>query len=97
MVVIRVRMQIHPQHRRDFLQFMDNSITVSTSFDGCLNYHLYQDVHAENIFVLYEEWETRSHFDAYLKSDHMAESRSVLFPMMLGEPDSAYFDAKVMA
>lgn len=96
MIVIRVLMQVKPEHRQDFLSFMDTSITVSNAFDGCLKYQLYQDTHADDTFLLYEEWETRAHFDAYLESDHMAESRTALFPMLAGKPDSAYFDAQII-
>ncbi|MEO0564140.1 MAG: putative quinol monooxygenase [Chloroflexota bacterium] len=95
MVVIRILMQIQPQQREAFLKFMANSTTVSTAFSGCLKYQLFQDVNTEDSYLLYEEWETRAQFDAYLASDHMVESRTALFPMMAGKPDSAYFDAQL--
>lgn len=97
MIVIRVLIDLQPEHREAFLAFMNDSITVSNNFDGCLKYQLYQDVQAENTYLLYEEWESQAHFDAYRQSEHMAESGRVLFPMMAGKPDSAYYNATVIS
>ncbi len=96
MIVIRVLLEVQPEKQQDLVQFMHNSVTVSNRFEGCAKYNLYQDIGAENTFLLYEEWETQEQFDAYKASDHFKESGRVLFPLLVGTPDSLYFDAQVI-
>lgn len=94
MIVIRVVVQVQPEKRQDFLAFMSTSIPLSRSFIGCAKFDLYQDIHLEHSFMLYEEWQSLKDFDAYRQSDHFKESGTVLFPLMNGQPDTAYFEAK---
>jgi len=96
MMVIRVKVQVKPENKASFIDVMTESIGISSQFDGCLNFDLYQDINNENALMLYEEWETADDFDAYKKSDHFQESGKLLFPLMDGKPDSAYFDAAVV-
>lgn len=97
MMVIRVKVQVKPENRAKFIQTMQESIHVSMEFDGCLHFNLYEDIADENTLLLYEEWETQGHFDAYKSSKHFRESGKVLFPLMNGKPDSAYYQAEVTA
>ncbi len=97
MIVIRVKIAVKPEAKGDFIAAMHESIPISSAFDGCIQFSLYEDTTDENALLLYEEWETQAHFDAYRNSAHFKDSGAVLFPLMDGSPDSAYFDAKVMA
>mgnify|MGYP002652261989 CR=1 FL=1 len=94
MMVIRVKVNVKPETKSDFIDAMKASISISSQFDGCLNFNLYEDITDENALLLYEEWDTPEHFQAYKSSDHFQESGKVLFSLMDGSPDSAYFDAK---
>lgn len=94
MMVIRVKVQVKPENKANFIDVMTESIGISRQFDGCLNFDLYEDVTDDNALLLYEEWDTTENFDAYKASDHFTASGKVLFPLMDGSPDSAYFDAE---
>ncbi|HYN49705.1 MAG TPA: hypothetical protein VES62_02170 [Thermoleophilaceae bacterium] len=43
--------------------------------------------------LLYEEWTTKEAADTYLQSDYFREAGALLFPLMDGAPDSAYYVA----
>ena len=94
MLVIRVKMRVTPQNKAAFVTAMTESIPISSAFDGCIQFSLYEDMTDENALLLYEEWESQAQFDAYRESEHFAESGKVLFPLMDGKPDSAYFTAE---
>ena len=93
MIVIRVQLQVKPDDKRQLIDFMKDSVTISRRFDGCVRYAFYEDVTDENAFILYEEWESQTKFDTYRESEHFKESGKVIFPLLNGEPDSAYFTA----
>ena len=38
---------------------------------GCINYDLHQDHNKENIFLFYENWESRSHWEDHNVSVHI--------------------------
>lgn len=44
--------------------------------------------------LLYEEWSTRDAAEAYMHSEYFRASADVLFPLMTGTPDSAYYEAE---
>lgn len=94
MIVIRVSIQVQPEKRHDFMQFMIHSIALSRGYEGCLKFSLYDDVSDENTFFLYEEWQSLTDFNRYRESEHFKESGAVLFPMMTGAPETAYYEAQ---
>lgn len=97
MIVIRVKINVTSEAKPQFLHVMKDSIAISRDFDGCLHFGVYEDVTDENTLILYEEWETQAHFDAYKSSEHFDKSGKQLFPLMNGKPDSAYFTAELIA
>jgi quinol monooxygenase YgiN len=62
-------------------------------FDGCERFAVYRDPSDATSLFLYEEWRDRDAADAYLGSDYFQSSGAVLFPLMDGAPDSAYYEA----
>jgi quinol monooxygenase YgiN len=96
MIVIRVALTFNPSERTTMLTYMQTHLKESRAFTGCLNYGLYQDIADENRFLLYEEWDTQANFDAYKASEAFKTSGEVLFPLMVGTPDSVYYSASVL-
>lgn len=45
--------------------------------DGCLRYELYRDTSDNNIFKLYEIWETDAHLEAHRNSPHFVNFKKV--------------------
>ncbi|MFT4565702.1 MAG: quinol monooxygenase YgiN [Saprospiraceae bacterium] len=47
-------------------------IDLTRAEDGCINYDLHQDNTNENLFYFHENWESKEHLGAHLKSAHIA-------------------------
>jgi quinol monooxygenase YgiN len=97
MIVIRVAFEINPAERAGMLTYLQQHIAETRrDFAGCLNYGFYQDATNENGFLLYEEWDNQANFDAFKNSQAFQENGKVLFPLMVGKPDSVYYAATAM-
>ncbi|MBX3081801.1 MAG: antibiotic biosynthesis monooxygenase [Anaerolineae bacterium] len=97
MIVIRVTFKINPTERVNLLPYLQQNSTESRQFAGCLNYGFYQDTGDENTFLLYEEWDTQANFDAFKGSANFKASGDVLFPLMVGKPESVYYAANTLS
>ena len=92
MIIIRVNAQIKPEERENFVAYLQQEkVDVFKKFAGCERFDLYKDLTDPNAFLLYEEWQTLDHFDAYRHSDFFKKNGEKLFPMMAGTPDSSYY------
>ncbi len=45
--------------------------------DGCINYDLHQDNDNENMFVFYENWQSKAHLDAHEQTTHFKTFREI--------------------
>jgi len=46
--------------------------------NGCINYDLHQEINQENMFTLYENWETREAWNDHMKADHLIEFQKAI-------------------
>ena len=96
MIVIRVVVKVKPEEQVNFVNHMKQEMVEVKQFSGCEKFRLYTDVTNENTFLLYEEWQSQTNFDAYKNSDYFKQNGEKLFPMMAEPPDSAYFEAEIL-
>src|SRR5689334_1893490 len=96
MIVVRVAMNIKPSDLSNFVAACQDNVTESRKFDGCLKFEVFEDMGNENRLFLYEEWASLQHFDAYRHSDYFKASGAVLFPMIDGAPDTAYYQGEAI-
>jgi quinol monooxygenase YgiN len=95
MFCVRVAVRVKPEGRDEFLaQLKKEEREVPERFGGCARFAVYSDPVDPDSLLLYEEWATKEAADAYLQSDYFREAGAVLFPLMDGAPDSAYFAAE---
>ncbi|MFK7802042.1 MAG: putative quinol monooxygenase [Anaerolineae bacterium] len=96
MHIIRVLLTVKPEEKEAFITHLNQeAAAVKQNFSGCEKFGLFIDATDENGFLLYEEWESQQHFNAYRESDLFKQNGAKLFPMMAGKPDSAYFSAEL--
>jgi quinol monooxygenase YgiN len=93
MIVIHIQAKINPENRTVFLDRIRHDSAVSRQFAGCTRWSWAEDVSEANRFVLYEEWETPEAFAAYRNSAHFKEVGAAMFPLIDGQPVTAYFQA----
>ena len=96
MIVIRVRLKVSQENETNLVSFLKNEVQQNKTLVGCLAYSFYKDVFEENTFLIYEEWDSMVSFELYKNSDAFGLIMAALAPLLMGPPDSAYFDATIV-
>lgn len=52
-------------------------IDITRKEKGCINYDLHQDNENKNLFLFYENWESKELWQAHMKNTHLAEYMKV--------------------
>lgn len=95
MFCVRVAVRVKPEGRDRFVaQLKTEEREVPERFAGCERFAVFSDPADPDSVLLYEEWKTREAAEAYLGSDYFREAGAILFPLMEGRPDSAYYEAE---
>ncbi len=89
---IRVELRAKPEQQAELVAALAaQAREVPVRFEGCERYAVF--VHPEDdCRSAVEEWSVRA-FAAYRESDFFEQSGQVVFPMIDGAPDSAYFES----
>lgn len=69
MIVVTIRIIVHPDNRKEFLQTAKSLFDRIRNEKGCLSYRFYQDIENENAFIFVAEWETQADLDNHIRSD----------------------------
>ncbi|MEO1060196.1 MAG: putative quinol monooxygenase [Actinomycetota bacterium] len=92
MLTVRVVADLRPEGAETALaQLRRESTEVPERFPGCRRFDVFVDPAEPNRFLLYEEWDDQDAFSAYRESNYFAEAGAILFPLIDGAPDSAYY------
>ena len=51
-------------------------VELTRAEDGCINYTLNQDNENQNLFLIYENWESKAHWEKHIQSDHIKSYRA---------------------
>jgi quinol monooxygenase YgiN len=95
MFTVRVAVRVRPEARRQFLdQLQKEEQEVPRLFEGCERFAIYSDPADADNLLLYEEWTSRERAEVYMRSEYFRAGGEVLFPLMDGAPDSAYYVAE---
>ena len=73
---------------------MSGSSTVNEALPEVMAAAVYRAPGDPASFLLYEEWADRKAADAYLTSEYFQAAAAVLFPLIDGQPDSAYYESE---
>ena len=95
MFCVRVAVRVKPEGRERFVaQLKTEEQEVPDRFAGCERFAVFSDPADPDSVLLYEEWTDRAAAEAYMHSDYFRDAGTVLFPLMDGAPDSAYYEAE---
>jgi quinol monooxygenase YgiN len=84
-VVARVRAK---QGCEDRLRAVLQSLVAPTRAEsGCINYDLHQSATDPRDFLFHENWESKDHLDAHMKSDHFKAAFAVLPELLDGNAE----------
>lgn len=97
MLTVRVAVHVQPEGRDTFVaQLTKEHEEVPAQFAGCQRFDVFSSPTDPDSFLIYEEWTDREAFDSYRSSAYFTEGGKVLFPLMDGAPDSAYFESELV-
>ena len=68
MFIASLIFNVWPDNRREFVSATEGMVDRLRSWPGCLACRLVSDCHAENVFVIISEWDSRALLDRYLAS-----------------------------
>jgi quinol monooxygenase YgiN len=95
MFVARVALRTRAEDRPGLVaQLQREEHEVPALFAGCRRFSLTQHHTDPHSLLLYEEWDDAATFEAYRRSEYFERSGAVLFPLIDGAPDTAYYEAQ---
>lgn len=50
---------------------LQNLVGPTCEEEGCINYDLHQSQEDENLFMFYENWDSKNHLERHLASSHI--------------------------
>ncbi|MCL6294542.1 putative quinol monooxygenase [Jejuia spongiicola] len=59
--------------KKELLKLID----LTKAEEGCINYDLHQDNQDKNLFLFYENWESRALWQMHMNSKHLANFQKV--------------------
>ncbi|WP_435579368.1 putative quinol monooxygenase [Gilvibacter sp.] len=62
-----------PEHRELVKSELQKLIPITRQEQGCINYDLHQDIGDPNLFLFYENWESRELWQDHMNNSHLAE------------------------
>lgn len=97
MFVARVVLQTNDQGIGPLVnQLSKETVEVPKAFAGCDRFDVAVHVTDPHRVVIVEEWVDRAAADVYLNSDYFAAAGSILRPLLVAPPESAYYDAELV-
>lgn len=72
-LTIVARILAKPENRELVKTELLKLIDITIAEKGCINYDLHQDNENENLFLFYENWESRELWQTHMNNTHLAE------------------------
>lgn len=61
---------------------LQNLVAPTLAEAGCLNYDLHRDLELPGRFLFYENWETRTHWEAHMETPHLQHHKKTSGPLV---------------
>lgn len=72
-LTIVARILAKPEKRELVKKELLKLIDITRAEKGCINYNLHQDNENENLFLFFENWESRELWQTHMNNTHLAE------------------------
>lgn len=56
---------------QELKQELQSLVGPTRNEEGCINYNLHQSQEDENLFMFYENWDSKNHLERHLASSHI--------------------------
>lgn len=87
MKIITVSFLAKPESKSEVITLCKSMILPSREEPGCIYYSFYQDLHEDNRFFFYEEWEDQKSIDAHNSSKHFLEFQPKFRNLIIGDAE----------
>lgn len=71
-LTIVAKIQAEPGWELEVEQALLAAVDPTLAEDGCLQYDLHRDLNQPGLFLYYENWASRSQWEAHMRSAHLA-------------------------
>jgi quinol monooxygenase YgiN len=91
-VTVILELPVKPENRDEMVNALKGALPDTRAYDGCIKITAFNDQDNTNTIVLYEEWETRGHHEAYMKFRTESGFIEAMAGMLTGESKFMYLD-----
>lgn len=92
MITIVAKQKVKKEEITKFVETAKTLVKETHLYDaGCVNYDLFQDANAPQIFTFIEEWESREALDKHMESVHFKKLFPLLEGMCIEAPEVVFY------
>jgi quinol monooxygenase YgiN len=92
MIVVSGTAEVQPSKRQQAIELFKRLMSETTKEDGNISYHFYIDIENENVFRVFEQWQSQAALEAHFATDHMAELNRELPKLIAAPPELTRYD-----
>jgi quinol monooxygenase YgiN len=92
MIVVSGTVEVRPDKRLQVIDLFTRLMHESAKEDGNISYRFYTDIEHENIFRVFELWQSLAAMEAHLSAAHMAELNRELPDLIAAPPELTRYD-----
>ena len=85
MIVVSGTAQVQADKREQAIELFKRLARETVKEDGNIRYQFYIDIDNENVFRVFEQWQSQDALDAHSTTEHMAELNNAL-PKLIAAP-----------
>lgn len=92
MIVVSGTAKIQPEKREQAIELFQRLTRETVKEDGNISYRFYVDIEDENVFRVFEEWQSQEAIDTHFATEHMAELNRELPQMVAAAPELTRYE-----
>ncbi|GAB3685339.1 putative quinol monooxygenase [Salinisphaera aquimarina] len=92
MIVVSGTAEVQPDKRQQAIELFRRLTNETVKEDGNISYHFYIDIDKENVFRVFEQWQSQEALDAHFTTDHMAELNRELPKLIAAPPELTRYE-----
>lgn len=87
MIVVSGTAEVQADKRQQAVALFKRLTAETVKEEGNISYRFYADIENENVFRVFEQWQSQEALDAHFNTDHMAELNRELPKLIAAPPE----------
>ena len=96
MILVAAEVLVKEGTQEQFLKLAEKCVAETRKEEGCIVYDLVRDAFDQCKFMFYEEWETKGHLEAHMKTAHFEVFAGSIPDLLAGELKAKFFKAETI-